>query len=40
MPTLIVIKDKVQVKQIVGANLPQLKAAIAEHSGAPALATA
>jgi len=42
MPTLILIKNKVQVGQIVGANLPQLKAKIAEHSGsgAPALAVA
>jgi thioredoxin-like negative regulator of GroEL len=40
MPTLILIKNKVQVDQIVGANLNLLKSKIAQHTGAPALAAA
>ena len=42
MPTLILIKDKKKIAQIVGANLPELTKLIAEHSSqaSPALATA
>lgn len=40
MPTLIVIKGGEKVAQIVGANLPALKAEIEKHSKSPALASA